>query len=321
MRFRLILTLAALAGSVSTAALTRNPPTPEQRIERLEKQVRQVQKQVFPKGQPADTAGFSDAPAASQSSVVDLSARIDSLEKSLSEITRQSEENGHRLSTMEADLARLRADADSRFKALETAPPPAPAAAAPPAEGSADAAEPAPPPAARPPARRSALDRPPPAPTPKVETDAAAEAKPAKAAAGKAASPDFNSRAEAAYDLGYQRWLKKDYDGAVVALRQVAAKYPGHRRVSWANNLAGRALLDSGQPRAAAETLLANYRKDPKGERAPDSLYYLGQALMRLNQPSQACKAYSELQDVYGASLRADLKKQLASARSEAGCK
>ena len=65
MRFRSTLSIAALAALVlSPAAAQRRPPTPEQRIERLEKQVRQVQRQVFPKGQPADTAGFSDAPAA-----------------------------------------------------------------------------------------------------------------------------------------------------------------------------------------------------------------------------------------------------------------
>ena len=34
---------------------------------------------------------------------------------------------------------------------------------------------------------------------------------------------------------------------------------------SYANNLVGRALLDKGQPRAAAEALLANYRNNPEG--------------------------------------------------------
>ena len=60
--------------------------------------------------------------------------------------------------------------------------------------------------------------------------------------------------------------------------------------MSWANNLAGRALLDKGQPRAAAEALLANYRSNPKGERAPDSLFYLGQALMKLGQPARPAR-------------------------------
>ena len=96
--------------------------------------------------------------------------------------------------------------------------------------------------------------------------------------------------------------------------------FPRHRRVSWANNLVGRALLDKGQPRAAAEVLLANYRSNPRGGRAQDSLYYLGQALMKLGQPDQACKAYAELTSVYGSSVRAELQPLVARARAQANC-
>ena len=74
--------------------------------------------------------------------------------------------------------------------------------------------------------------------------------------------------------------------------------------------------VGQGQPRAAAEALLANYRSNPKGERAPDSLFYLGQALMKLGQPGQACKAYSELDAVYGAKVRGDLKLQVQTAQT-----
>jgi TolA-binding protein len=65
--------------------------------------------------------------------------------------------------------------------------------------------------------------------------------------------------------------------------------------------------------------LLTNYRQNPKGERAPDSLYYLGEALMKLSQPTQACKAYAELEAVYP-KVRADLKKQVEEAKAKAQC-
>ena len=132
---------------------------------------------------------------------------------------------------------------------------------------------------------------------------------------------DFTAEGETAYDVGFRLWQQKKYSEAVASLRAMASSFAGHRRVSWANNLVGRALLDSGQPRAAAEALLANYRNNPKGERAPDSLYYLGQSLFALKQASQACKAYTELQTVYGDSIRADLKAMLPAARSAAGCR
>jgi len=293
MRFRAVLPFAALAFlTLSPASAQRRPPTPEQRIDRLEKQVRQVQKQVFPKGQPADTAGFSDDPAATQDSVNNLNGRLDAIERQLADILRQSEENGNRVAVLETELARLRADQDRRLRALETGP----------ATEETDSTAPG-----------EQADGPPPAPKPKIESKP--EAKPAAASTG-----NVDADAEAAYDQGYQLWTAGKYDAAITSLRAMAKKYPDSRRVSWANNLIGRSLLDKGQPRAAAEALLANYRRDPKGERAQDSLFYLGQALVKLGQPSQACKAYAELEDVYAGSVRAPLKAALSGAKAEAKC-
>jgi TolA-binding protein len=297
MRFRSTLSLtAALAAALtlSPAIAQKRQPTPEQRIERLEKQVRQVQKQVFPKGQPADTAGFSDQPAATQESVNGLTGRLDAIERQLSDIVRQSEENGNRVAVMEAELARLRADQDRRIRALETAPP---ASDEPASSEEQEAAETAPP-----------------APKPKIEKRGL---EPASAELTPDAPTD---PAETAYDEGFQLWNTGKYDQAIKSLQTFTKKYPDHRRTSWAYNLTGRALLDKGQPRAAAEALLANYRRDPKGERAQDSLFYLGQALMKLGQPGQACKAYEELEEVYSSSLRAPLKAALPGAKANAKC-
>ena len=291
MRIHALLPLLALATlSLSPAAAQRRQPTPDQRIDRLEKQVRQVQKQVFPKGQPADTAGFVDDPAATQEAVSSVAARLDAVERQLSEIVRTTEENGNRVAVMEAELARLRADQDRRLRALETG-----GATATTTDGADDSTE--------------ATDAPPPAPKPKVET--------ASTATGATSSADPG---EVSYDKGFQLWNGGKYDAAITSLNAMAKKYPDHRRVSWAHNLAGRAMLDKGQPRAAAEALLANYRRDPKGERAQDSLFYLGQALVKLNQPGQACKAYAELEDVYGALLRAPLTASLPAAKRQAKC-
>src|SRR5437763_15351957 len=113
---RLITALAASAAVAlmsSTALAQRQPPpTPEQRIDRLEKQVQQVQRQVFPKGRPADTAGFADDPAATQSSVVSLDQRLDALERQVADLVRQSEENGNRLRNIESGIGQLKNDQD-----------------------------------------------------------------------------------------------------------------------------------------------------------------------------------------------------------------
>jgi TolA-binding protein len=84
-------------------------------------------------------------------------------------------------------------------------------------------------------------------------------------------------------------------------------------------NLAGRAYLDEGKPATAAKVLLANYQTNPKGERAADSLYFLGQALMELKKGPEACKVYDELEEVYP-NMRAWVKERLPKARADARC-
>jgi len=297
-KFRKIVVLAATASIAlipAQAIAQRQAPTPEQRLDRLERQVQQVQRQVFPKGRPADTAGFSDEPAASQSSVVTLDQRIDALERQMADILRQSEENGNRLATLQADAAKARADQDARIGALEqriseAASAPAPVATVPAA------------PVSKPPVTK-----------PKADATASASS-PADTA------PADADPGEQAYSDGFHQWEAGQFDQAISSLKAFTAAYPKHRRVSYANNLIGRALLDQGKARDAAAVLLANYRANSRGDRAPDSLYYLGQAEIKLGQPSQACKAYAELDAVYGSKVRADLRKQVDQAKTEAQC-
>jgi len=294
----------ALVPSIADAQ-RQAPPTPEQRIDRLEKQVQQVQRQVFPKGRPADTAGFSDDPAASQSSVVSLDQRLDALEKQMADLVRASEENGNRLRGVESAVTQLKTDQDQRIGALEqkmseaavAAPVQAPAAPPPTIPG-----KPKP--------------TPPKANPPKAAASTPAEAGPETAAP---AVPGVDA-GEDAYTQAFHIWEAGQYDQAITQLKAFTATYPKHRRVSYANNLIGRSLLDKGDARGAANALLANYRSNPGGERAPDSLYYLGQALMELGQPSQACKAYAELDAVYGTKIRPDLKKLETDAKARAQC-
>jgi TolA-binding protein len=298
---RIITVLAASAAVMLVPSIAmaqrQPPPTPDQRLDRLERQVQQMQRQVFPKGRPADTAGFADDPAATQSSVVVLDQRLDSLEQQVANLVRQSEENGNRLRTLETSIGQMKADQEQRISTLEqrmseaTVNPPAPAAV-----------EPAPPPATTP-ARPKAT--PPKSTPPKATAEAPSTTSVADAVA---AEPG-----EDAYSQGFRQWEAGQYDQAISTLKSFVAAYPKHRRVSFANNLIGRALLDKGDARAAATALLANYRSNPSGERAPDSLYYLGQA-------TQACKAYGELDAVYGAKIRPDLKKLETDAKAQAQC-
>jgi TolA-binding protein len=306
------LTAALAAGAavtfVPTAAVAQRqaPPSPEQRLDRLEKQVQQVQRQVFPKGRPADTAGFSDDPAATQSSVVNLDQRLDALERQVADLVRQSEENGNRLRNLETGIGQLKTDQDQRIAALEQKM----------SEGVATTPAVAP---AEPPAATTTPAKP---KTPsKVSPKKGAAAQPAEGEGGPAVeTAPASDPGEDAYTQGFRLWEAGQYDQAIAALKAFTAAYPRHRRVSYANNLIGRSLLSKGQTRDAATVFLANYRGNPGGERAADSLYYLGQAAMQLGQPGQACKVYAEFDAIYGAKARADLRKQVSEAKAQAQC-
>jgi TolA-binding protein len=234
--------------------------------------------------------------AAAQASAIRFEQRLGAMERQLQQIINSSETSAHRVAVLESAVQQLRTEQDSRLAALERA-----AAAAPtPAEV---AETPVP---ARDSGEAPGANRPQPRPI---------EAAPI-AATGEAPSDP----GEDAYTEGFKLWEARRYDAAISSLRAFTSAFPNHRRVSWANNLTGRAYLDKGQARAAAEVLLANYRANPRGGRAQDSLYYLGQSLMKLGQPEQACKAYAELTSVYGSGLRAELRPMVDKARAEANC-
>ena len=302
LHFGPIAAIACILLIPASALAQRQAPTPEQRIERLERQVDQMQRQVFPRGRPADTAGFSTEPAATQSSVATLDQRIDALEKQMADMLRQSEENGHRLQTIEADLAKLRSDQEQRVAALEQRLNEMTTAA--PMVSSATTEAPAKP------------------STPKPST-----AKPPKTSAvttpvatSTVAATPAGDPGEEAYTEGFKLWEAGNYEQAIASLKAFTSAYPKHRRVSYANNLIGRSLMSKGQAREAAAVFLANYRGNPSGERAADSLYYLGQAAMQLGQPGQACRVYSEFDAIYGVKARAELRKQVADAKTQAQC-
>lgn len=283
--------MSALMSAATPAAAQDRPPV-ERRVDTLEKQMRSVQRRVFAPGTApvVDTDATPTPAAANTGAIADLTARVDALERSLTAITGQVEENGNRLRTLEAGFG-------SRLDRLENAAS-APAAATP---------------AYAPPVAQ-------PAPEPAAAPAAAPEPSPASATP-LTIDPPSADPAENAYLSGFRLWEAKRYDEAETTLKDMTKRYPKHARASWARNLLGRTYLDTGKPATAAEVFLANYQDLPAGDRAADSLYFLGQALMKLGKPEQACKVYDELGDAYATTMRDYLKQNVPAARKAAKCR
>ncbi len=296
------------------------------RVGKLESEMHAVQRKVFPGGagqtiQPDIAApsqvGDPSIGTPASSPLADLTARIGSLEQQMSTVTGQAEQNQYKLRLLQEQLDAYKRTTDARFAALASgAPADAPAATA----GGDDAL-----PARMPPAKATrgngatgTVAKPAPV---RDSAPAKVSRDPARADAVAAVEkPSTGDATEDAYLYGYRLWQAKLYPEAEAQLKKVVADYPKSRRASYAQNLLGRSYFDEGKPSLASMAFYDNYKKMPDGERAPESLLYLGQSLTKLDKPADACKVYTELTDVYGGKISAGMKADVAKGRSVAKC-
>lgn len=319
--------LAALLASAAAPLAAQTASTTGQidlRVGKLEKEMKAVQRTVFPQGAPVQPdlsatptpATAAGSPASAPLS--DLTTRVDTLEKSLSALTGTGEQNGYRIKQLEEALAKVQA----RLATLEGGGTTTAAATGGPVT-SAVAVPTKMVPVATTLTPKSAFTVPKPA-APVTSKPATSTARPdpaRKAAIAAVEVPSTGDAAEDDYAYGFRLYTAKLYPEAQGKLKEFTAKYPAtNKRWSYAQNLLGRAYLDEGKPALASVAFYDNYQKAPRGERAADSLTWLGQALVKLKKLPDACKVFDELNDVYGAKLTPDQKARAAKGRADAKC-
>lgn len=301
--------LAMAAPAIVQPAAAQNAPV-EVRVDRLEKEMRAVQRKVFPAGTPIEAeitrpATPTVAPGSPASTpIADLTARVGALESQLASITGQVEDNSYKLRQLEAAFTKYKAENDARLAEPAPVAPSRPAVSAP--------VEPAPV-AAAPQSQPK-----PAAPKPAAPAPVASEAR--KSAVAAVERPDTGDAASDAYNYGFRLWDAKFYPEAQGQLKATVEKYGASPIASKAQNLLGRAYLDDGKPALASVAFYENYQKRPRGDRAPDSLTYLGEALIQLKKPADACKVYQELEQVYGDNLSSSLRGMMTAGRAKAKC-
>ena len=319
---RSLLAGLVLAMTVPVSAQSTADSSGDVRLRKLEAEVAALQRQVFPGGdgkyfaplvQPGQAASAAPGTPAT-TPVTDLLARMDAVEAQLARITAQNEEAQNKLAQLEAKLATMSAAAPSASAPTSPtdvgtttttnlsamtggASAPKPAATAP-AESKPAAAKPAATSVAKPAA---------------VSADRVAAVK----AVEKPATADVG---DDEYSYGFRLWEAKFYPEAQQQLKLYLQKYPRHSRVSYARNLLGRAYLDEGNPREAASWFLQNYQASKTGERAPDSLLFLAEAMHRLKDTNRACVALAQFVDDYPREATGRLKGQYDAARTKVKC-
>ncbi len=103
------------------------------------------------------------------------------------------------------------------------------------------------------------------------------------------------------YAYGYRLWEAKSYPQARATLEETLVRFPNHERASYARYLLGRTWFDDRKPATAVKLFYDNYKTDPSGDRAPDSLFFLGCALTELGKTAEAREAFVELKRAYKA--------------------
>lgn len=282
------LRLAGVFLCAATIAVTPVPAfaqeTPDEaRLRKVEAEVRALQRKVFPGGDgrffepqiaPGTEVPGVIAPSInppSTTAVTDILVRMDALEAQLQVLTARSEEQANMLGMFEARIAALEAGrAPASLAPVEDA-----AAATTPVVVTNGTA---------------ALPLPAAASTPTPERLAAVQA---------IAKPQTGDAGDDEYSYGFRLWNAGFYPESRQQLTRFVDQYPTHSRISFGRNLLGRAFLDDNLPEEAARWFLRNYQANKTGDRAPDSLLYLGQSMIAMKDTKRACIALAEFADTY----------------------
>jgi tol-pal system protein YbgF len=270
------------------------------RIERLQRDIDVLQRQVARQGGSSRSSGGSAAATAAGGDVgfIDRTeSRFEGIEQQLRDLTGRVEQLSFQINQLTSRMDKLVSDVDFRLNAVERGGT-APAAGAAPAPT-------APPPAAAPstqgsvgqpqvgagqqrlvlvPGAPGAAPAPAPAPTPAT-----------------AVAPELpQGSPEAQYEFAYGVLLQaqreqSDFGRAEQALRAFINANPTHRLAGNANYWLGETYYVRKDYQDAASTFAEGLQKYPKSDKAPDNLLKLGMSLGQLNRKPDACGALAEL--------------------------
>jgi len=280
------------------------------RIDRLERDVNLLQRQVYRGTSPSGTPMAVSPPDAAGALSNDV--RIGQLEDQMRALTGQLEEIHYNIDQLKRRLDTLSGDVDQRFSALEHG-----AAAGAAAGASQGAAKPAPAQAGGPPApagSAEAANRPGVLGTLRSDTPPAPQPQPA---AAPATLPSGTPQEQYNYAFGLLR--RADYPGAEQALKSFVQRYPNDPLAGNAQYWLGETYFVRKDYENAATTFAVGYQKYPKSGKAADNLLKLGMALGSLGKKTEACSAFTRLDRDFP-SAPANIKDREASERQQLGC-
>jgi tol-pal system protein YbgF len=310
----LILSLALTAMFAANPGARAQDRGIQDRLDRLERDLSMLQRQVYRGGPAQFVSGGSSA-------AVDAELRMDRLEAQMRELTGRVEDAANGVEQLRRRIEQINGDIDLRFTQGQGSPKGAPSnvhASAgiadsspagqlamrgpPPPTNSARSPRPAdlmppgtlvPPPPDRPGAGTLTPPGNLPGPTQagleSTNVAIASNLRPPSAGGLPAGA------ASEQYNVAFGLLKQADYPAAEEALKTFIGQHPKDALAGSAQYWLGETYYARGRYAEAASAFAEGYKSYPKGTKAADDLLKLGMALARTNQKQNACVAFSQL--------------------------
>jgi len=304
----------ALAGALFAAGFQpAAAQSVDDQLQRLQRELSDLQRQVY--GGEAPAAGAATSGGLAPAQAARLQVQLDEFEVQLSQLTGRLEDMGFQLQTVTDRLDKLVADVDLRLRNLEQGGQPPMAGAD--TQGGQMAATPD----SQTPAAGQASVEPAPSASPGTigtlsESDlnafqrdqeaataegAAPQTAPssqtAAAPSGAAALPDGPPQAQ--YDYAFGLLRQANYAGAEQAFSAFLAEHPDHGLSGNAKYWLGETYYVRGNYQQAAVTFAEGFESYPDNSKAPDNLLKLGMSLASLGSTQDACGTFDVLLERY----------------------
>lgn len=292
---------ALVSAAAATPAVAQDTQSLMNRLDRLERDVGTLSRNVYsggaPKGGSAPAAGGA---IPSGDYAARLEDRINQLESQITQMTGNIETLMHSNSELTSQIERMSKDSDARFKDLEGrggAAGSAPQAAAPAQTATRDS-------------NLGTLNQ------RDVQAAPKGAAAPQQRASLPAGSPQ--QQYDYAYGLLDKARSEADYNNAAQAFKDFLDKNQSGPLASAARYWMGQSYFVNKDYQQAASIFLEGYQKDQKGQKAPDTLLKLGMSLTALEKKKEACATFDKLSKDFP--KEANGFRNLPAERKRAGC-
>ena len=313
---RSTLLLMVLAIALPTQAAQSQDRAMQDRLDRLERDLSMLQRQVY------RSAGGSVVPTGS-GAAVDNELRMDRIETQMRDLTGRVEDAINGVEQLRRRLEQINSDIDVRFGQSQGQPTPPPSR---PTGGPVASAA-----AGTLPARGAPGTLPPPltyTPTgsgtltpPKASSDPPQFAN--AAGAGNFRPPSVTALPPGSaldqYNFAFGLIKQADYPAAEEALRSFVQQHPSDALAGNAQYWLGETFFQRERFPEAASAFAEGYKRYPKSGKAADNLLKLGMSLARASQKQNACTAFAQLDHDFP-NPGSTIKERAVSEKKRLGC-